>query len=355
VTQGLFNDGISSFMTILEDAPYQVSVEHSLFEPDQEINIFTVEAINSRKHSQVKNARFGLTYDAVRLFRQGYDKNTREIEQLIARRFVQWATENPGAITPEPDELLLITSEDIAPLAGERVAKDIAEAQLARFLLDAFRGSNVSVFNLQDLFVSTRLQRDDLYSAVDFFHVNGINIIQDSSGTLLQMKLNPANRSEAETIAARLSTERTVSRVARPVALESKPLHPMLETASGRLLADGHFAQAVFTGCLALCELVRNNTGLTTDGTSLMETAFSAENPRLPVNAGVTRSDKDEQQGFMRIFSGAMLGIRNPRGHVLNEDSPERALAYLQFLSLLFDIVDEAAARNSTANTTPSP
>jgi len=37
----------------------------------------------------------------------------------------------------------------------------------------------------------------------------------------------------------------------------------------------------------------------------------------------------------MHLYEGAVLGIRNPRGHTFLDDSPERALEYIGLLSLL--------------------
>jgi uncharacterized protein (TIGR02391 family) len=338
-------------MTILDDAPYQVSVQYKEFIHDREIFLLKVTATNTQDHTQVKAARFGLTDEATLVhFRHRYDKNTRGIEQLIARRFVQWSKENPGAVTPEPDELLLIKSEDIAALAGERIGKDIAEAHLAQFLLDAYRCSAVSTFDSQGLFVSTRLQRAEFDSAVEYFC--GIGIIEDSSGMRQQMKLNPANHSKAETIAAKLSAR---PKPVKPKSGETSTFHKDLEQASRNLFEDGYFSQAVFEGCKALNERVRQETGRSEDGDSLMRKVFSANEPLLRLNTGVSDSDKNEQTGFMNIFAGVMMGIRNPRAHELYEDRPERALAILGLLSLLFEIVDEAAARNSTTSTTSSP
>ena len=51
------------------------------------------------------------------------------------------------------------------------------------------------------------------------------------------------------------------------------------------------------------------------DGNSLMKEAFSPRHPILRLNELLTPSDKDEQLGYMEIFSGVMTGIRNPRAH----------------------------------------
>jgi hypothetical protein len=44
----------------------------------------------------------------------------------------------------------------------------------------------------------------------------------------------------------------------------------------------------------------------------------------------------------MYLFMGAVLAIRNPGGHDFPEETPERALEYIAFLSLLANRVQEA-------------
>lgn len=61
-----------------------------------------------------------------------------------------------------------------------------------------------------------------------------------------------------------------------------------------------------------------------------MREAFSANSPTLKLNKFVSASEKDEQRGYMDIFAGTMIGIRNPRAHEHElDDEPEVALEIL--------------------------
>ena len=61
-----------------------------------------------------------------------------------------------------------------------------------------------------------------------------------------------------------------------------------------------------------------------------MRMAFSANSPTLQLNAFQSRSEKDEQQGYMDLYAGSMTGIRNPRAHEHGlTDEPEVALELL--------------------------
>jgi uncharacterized protein (TIGR02391 family) len=92
----------------------------------------------------------------------------------------------------------------------------------------------------------------------------------------------------------------------------------------------------------ALNGLVRLRSQCELDGTALMERAFSPSNPILKFNNLANQSDKDEQKGFMQMFSGAVSGLRNPRAHGFIQDDPERALEFIAFVSLLAKLLDAA-------------
>jgi uncharacterized protein (TIGR02391 family) len=125
-------------------------------------------------------------------------------------------------------------------------------------------------------------------------------------------------------------------------AYEGLQLHAEIERAASRLYKDGHYANAVEAAVKALNGLVRLRSGLEHDGTSLMERAFNPTNPVLKFNDLADQSDKDEQKGFMQMFSGAVSGLRNPRAHGFIRDEPERALEFIAFVSLLAKLLDEA-------------
>jgi uncharacterized protein (TIGR02391 family) len=119
-------------------------------------------------------------------------------------------------------------------------------------------------------------------------------------------------------------------------------LHPEIARAASRLYQDGHYATAVEHAVKALNGLVRMRSGLELDGTTLMERAFNPSNPIIKFNDLSDQSDRDEQKGFMMMFSGAVSGLRNPRAHKFIHDQPERALEFIAFVSLLAKLLDEA-------------
>jgi uncharacterized protein (TIGR02391 family) len=125
-------------------------------------------------------------------------------------------------------------------------------------------------------------------------------------------------------------------------AYEGLQLHPEIARVATSRYRAGHYADAVEAAVKALNGLVRLRSGIEFDGSTLMERAFSPSNPALKFNALQDQSDKDEQKGYMMLFSGAVAGLRNPRAHGFIEDDPERALEFIAFVSLLAKLLDQA-------------
>jgi uncharacterized protein (TIGR02391 family) len=122
-------------------------------------------------------------------------------------------------------------------------------------------------------------------------------------------------------------------------------LHPVIAEAANKLYLDGHYANAIEAAIKALCDRVRAHSGKELDGADLMKTVFSPKNPILRFNDFRDRSDRDEQEGFMMMFAGAVTGLRNPRAHKIVKDDPEDALEAIAQVSYLAKRLDRRAKK----------
>jgi uncharacterized protein (TIGR02391 family) len=106
-----------------------------------------------------------------------------------------------------------------------------------------------------------------------------------------------------------------------------------IEQVSRDLFMSGHYSLAVQEAYKAVDRYVKDKAGpLPATGTQLMELAFSPNSPILHWTEMQTPSEMDEQKGYQRLYSGAMLGIRNPVTHEFNwVDDPELALELISF------------------------
>ncbi len=122
-------------------------------------------------------------------------------------------------------------------------------------------------------------------------------------------------------------------------------LHTEIKNASSELFRDGHYAQAIFEAFKAIEVAVRTKSGLgDLEGQRLMSSAFGGERPLLALNPLSSKSDRDEQDGFMHIYMGVMTGIRNPKAHeIIEQPDMNRTIEYLALASLLMKRIEEAS------------
>jgi uncharacterized protein (TIGR02391 family) len=119
----------------------------------------------------------------------------------------------------------------------------------------------------------------------------------------------------------------------------------VISTAKARFEANQYAdaVEAVFKELNTVVkEMVRKKTGQEFDGAPLMQKAFSPNPPVLVALDDLsTESGRNIQQGYMQIFAGAMIGIRNPKAHENLNITRERAIHFLFLASLLFSKLDE--------------
>lgn len=124
---------------------------------------------------------------------------------------------------------------------------------------------------------------------------------------------------------------------------EQWDIHDSLPQIVRTLFDNGHYSQATFEAFKYLDKLIQKIATLTESGFKLMMLAFAGTPPSVVLNPNTTSSEQDEQRGFQFIFAGAMLAIRNPRGHEYSiNDSPDQCLDHLSLASLLLRRLEQA-------------
>ena len=123
---------------------------------------------------------------------------------------------------------------------------------------------------------------------------------------------------------------------------DQRNIHPEIQRASKKLFDNKHFSHATFAAFKCIEKKVQETSSLSSAGWDLMMKAFNKKSPKIKLNNLDLMSDKNEQEGYMFIFGGAMRGIRNPRGHDDISDTPDQCLDYLSFASLLLRKIDRS-------------
>ena len=91
--------------------------------------------------------------------------------------------------------------------------------------------------------------------------------------------------------------------------------------------------------------LIRRKTGLSGDGSALVDQVFGGAAPLLAINALTTDSQKSEQKGFANLLRGTFGMFRNPTAHEARihwSMTKEDAEDLLSLLSLIHRRLDAA-------------
>jgi uncharacterized protein (TIGR02391 family) len=97
--------------------------------------------------------------------------------------------------------------------------------------------------------------------------------------------------------------------------LVAREVHPdVLTFCREELLADDYF-HAVLEATKSVADKLRNRTGLSDDGGSLVDKALAGDIPMLAINPFKTDSERSEQRGFANLVKGIFGMFRNPTAH----------------------------------------
>lgn len=150
-------------------------------------------------------------------------------------------------------------------------------------------------------------------------------------------KVQPAkNISEALERANRLQAQ-----------LKERKVHEdVLRYCSAEIVANNYF-HTVFEAMKSITAKIRRLSGLTADGSDLVDQAFAfgkTKKPLLKINALDTETLEGEQKGFVNLLKGAYGVIRNPLAHnpKIEWDMNEQdALDILTMISLIHRKLDK--------------
>lgn len=127
--------------------------------------------------------------------------------------------------------------------------------------------------------------------------------------------------------------------------LLSRGVHPdVLRFCREELLSDDYF-HAVQEAVKSALDKLRARTGLTDDGSTLIDRALGGDPPMLAINPLQDESQKSEQRGFANLLRGIVGMFRNPTAHAPRIHWPmpkEDAEDLLSAVSLIHRRLDAA-------------
>ena len=113
---------------------------------------------------------------------------------------------------------------------------------------------------------------------------------------------------------------------------------------------DKNYTFAILDTFHFIGNLIREKTGLESDGVELMGQAFGGDSPKLKVNKLQTQSERNVQKGTMLMLQGLYQAIRNPRSHEKFSDSKKNADAIIVFLNYQIEVINVSATPFSISN-----
>jgi uncharacterized protein (TIGR02391 family) len=129
-----------------------------------------------------------------------------------------------------------------------------------------------------------------------------------------------------------------------------KYLHPMIQTLARDRFENGYYSDSVLNCLREINSLLKahsvRNGRPERDGADLITNTFSLNNPLISLADLATENGRNIQLGYMKIFEGIMIGIRNPKSH-LNMTPDENKTIHLLFLaSFMMVKLDESGVLN---------
>lgn len=123
------------------------------------------------------------------------------------------------------------------------------------------------------------------------------------------------------------------------------------------LLVDNYF-HSVFEATKSVAEKIRQMTGLTSDGSTLVDEAFTFKGcvPHLALNSLQTESEFSEQKGFINLLKGLFGTFRNTTAHASKitwNISEQDALDILSLVSLVHRRLDAAVCARKMCQNYP--
>lgn len=142
--------------------------------------------------------------------------------------------------------------------------------------------------------------------------------------------------------------------------LAERGVHPRILAACGSEIADDNYFHTVLETTKSLASEIRGKTGLTSDGTALVDEAFERgqrDYPLLACNTLQTQTHWSEQRGLANMLRGIFGAFRNPTAHepkAMWHLSEQDALDALSMASLLHRKLDDCTSTASAASSIAS-
>ena len=176
------------------------------------------------------------------------------------------------------------------------------------------------------------------------FIISELNIILSFHGLSLRDDGKFHTVSKTQTLT---EEERRVSLLTKVIS--ERNLHPqLLEYCKLELLNNNYF-HGVLEAVKGIASMIREKSGLVSDGAELIDSAFGGSTPMLYINDFSTDTEKSEQRGFVNLVKGLFGTFRNPTAHAAKIEwkmEEQDAFDLFTMASYVFRRVDRSTNKN---------
>lgn len=109
-----------------------------------------------------------------------------------------------------------------------------------------------------------------------------------------------------------------------------------------RNYSSENYTNAVLDSVQFIGDVIREKSGLDSDGNNLVGAAFGGKSPKIKLNKLKTETEKNIQKGIESILRGIYSAYRNPRSHSKTDDSEGEAFEIIIFLNHLLKVIDKS-------------
>lgn len=109
-----------------------------------------------------------------------------------------------------------------------------------------------------------------------------------------------------------------------------------------------NYTNAILDSIQFIGDIIREKSGLESDGNTLIGISFGGVNPKIKLNKLSTDSEKNVQKGIESILRGLYSAYRNPRSHSKIEDTEEEAFEIIIFINHLLKLIDKSKGKFTT-------
>ncbi|MBK7149039.1 MAG: TIGR02391 family protein [Bacteroidetes bacterium] len=123
-------------------------------------------------------------------------------------------------------------------------------------------------------------------------------------------------------------------------------VHPKFQNIVEKNFKVKQYAEAVRSVMIELNDIIKKEykarTSKELDGAALMTSAFSVNNPTFKLADVSTQTGQNIQLGYMKLYEGSVIGIRNPVGHANISIGQVEAYEKIVFASHLLKVFEQS-------------